>query len=211
MSIIRSVAMGALMGLPGIWHLSIPRAATAQVEKVQTPSQARVNARLDSLERLALTSGESDERWRATLSISAFGRLWMLTQRDVTAPPAEVRYPGVVRRLAKIYQQSNDRTVRSLIIGDMIRQAERAEAATFLAEVAQEPPPAAVPSPPGVALVWDDSQFPQQFDAINTLMYLGREGQAMLRRLHSMGVVREPTARMRLDELARQSFKQQGR
>jgi hypothetical protein len=210
MSSVPSTVYGCtLIVLLNVWQITAPAEASAQADSVRAPSQAWVNTRLDSLEQVAVTSGAGDRRWQAALGISGFGRRWMLTQRDVTAPPAEVRYPGIVARLARIYGQSDDYTLRDLIIGEMIQQGERAEAVAFLAEVAQAPPDPAPAVQPGVGRVWDD-RFPLQFDAIGTLTYMGLEGRAVLERLHAQGTVREQMARAYLDQLARHGFRRQG-
>jgi hypothetical protein len=118
-------------------------------------------------------------------------------------PPSEIRYPGIVERLAKIYRESADYGLRYSIISLMIPQAERAAAIAFLEEVAAEEPQRPV-SVPGVAVV--DDSWPLQNEAIGALLYLGPPGRAALQRLHAQGTVREPMARATLDNLARQGF-----
>ena len=208
MGICRALFAGTL-ALCFVLQTAVPDEAFAQADSVRAPSLASVNARLDSLEQVALTSDNGDRRWQAALAISGFGRRWMLTQRDVTAPPPQVLYPGIVDRLARIYRQVDVYSVRDLIIGMMIHQAERAEGATFLAEMAQEPPEPAPPAIPDVGIIWDD-RWPLQFNAINTLTYMGAEGRAVLQRLYAEGTLQHPAARRRLEELARQGFRKSG-
>lgn len=205
MAITRSIGYGGtLLAFASVWQITVPDRVLGQAVIAPAPSQAWVNARVDSLVQVALTS--ADRRSQAVLGIAKFGEWWMLTQRDVTAPPPEVRYPGIVARLARIYRQTDDYSVRGLIMGFMIHQAERTEAVAFLAEVAKQPADPPPPAPPGVGLVWDDTRFPLQYHAIGTLTYLGPEGRAALERLHAEGTVREPTARVYLDTLANHGF-----
>lgn len=190
-----------------VLHITVSGACFAQKGR-DLPPASRVNARLDTLERLALTSPKGDERVSATIGVASPGRYWFVANPQTEGPP-EVRYAGIVARLARIYRQADYR-VRSLIVVYMVHQAERAQAAAFLGEVAQEPPEPASPAPPGVAVVGDDTRSPLQADAIGALTYMGPEGRAVLERLHVAGTVTEPTARWYLEQLARRGFQRQG-
>lgn len=140
------------------------------------PPAAVVNASLDSLEQVALTSDSPDRRSAAVLAISGPGRWWMLTP-GAEEPPSEIRYPGVVARLVRIYRASDEYSLRHSIVRLMPLQAERAAAAAFLEGVAtEEPEPPSVP-PPGVAPVRDDSQIFLQNDAVVGLLRLGPPGR----------------------------------
>ncbi len=184
-----------------------PAQAVAQRDTLREPSQARVTAFLDSVQR---TAGTHDGAMRAAMIMSHFGEAWIRKPGDAALPPGPVIYPGIVQRMIRLYRQSPDTAVRGLIIGRMIYQAERAEAVAFLGEVAQEPPepPRPVPAPPpGMGIVKDDIQFPLQWGAIESLTYMGADGRAALERLQAQGTVREPLARKYLEELARQGFR----
>ena len=188
-----------------IW-LGAPANASAQRVTGMEPTPAKVNALLDSVQQ---TAASPDGAWRAALIISGVGERWLTKPGAALSSPAQVRYPGIVQRLTRIYRGTRESTVRALIIGLMLRQAERAEATAFLSEVAQEPPDAAPPTP-GMAIVADDMSFPRQFNAISTLTYMGTEGQAALTRLHAQGTVREASARRYLDQLAQNGFRRPG-
>lgn len=172
--------------------------AGAQQDRFLPPSI--VNAQLDSLEKVALTSLNPDERRAAVTRLSAPG--WTRSDRELS----EVRYPGVVARLARVYRQSNDYWTRYSIIRLLMPQVERADAVAFLEGIAQEPGPP--PAPPGVALV--DDKWSLQELAVGALTHMGDQGEASLRRLHAGGTVREVTARATLDRLARRGFKRIG-
>jgi len=178
--------------------------ASAQRDR-SLPATA-VNARLDSLEQVALSSGSREQRLAAVARISAPGWLTMGARKG--SAPIEVRYQGIVDRLVRIYQRNDDYWMRYSVIAMMIPQAERAEAAAFLEEVAEGPGEQPVP-PPGVVLVEDRSSL--QSLAVGALTYLGAEGEAALRRLHAAGTVREALARAELERLASAGFRQSGR
>jgi hypothetical protein len=164
-----------------------------------------VNTQLDSLEKVALTSGSPDARRAAVTRISAPG--WIRSDQPEGPVSPEVRYPGIVARLVRIYQQSDDYWMRYSIIRLLIPQVERAHAIAFLEQVAQEPgtEPAA---PPDVALIED--KWSLQALAIGALTRIGPEGEASLRRLHAAGTVRERTARTQLERLAARGFRKAG-
>jgi hypothetical protein len=175
----------------------------------RAPAQAKglvplsaMNAKLDTLEHTALSSANPDERRSAVIAIAAAG--WLRSQPPPPPPP----YPGIVARLASIYRQSDDYWVRYAIIGSMTQEAERAEAAQFLAEASARQPEPGPPPPEGVERVGNEAEFPLPYNAIRALMRMGPEGQAVLERLHALGTVREPMARAQLDTLARHGFKE---
>lgn len=161
-----------------------------------------MNPKLDTLERAVLASASPDARRSAAIAIAAAG--WLRSQPPPPPPP----YPGIVARLARIYRQSEDYWVRYAIIGSMIQQAERAEAAGFLGEVAVEQPAPGPPVPPGVAVVGNDAEFPLPYKAVRALRYMGSEGRVVLERLHAEETVREPMARAWLDTLANHGFEE---
>ena len=189
-----------------VLQIAVDDEAFAQAN--QFPPPAAVNAMLDSLERVALTSSNPDERARAVLAISGPGRLWISAPGANHTPPG-VRYPGIVDRLARIYLQSGKSSIRDVIVYWMLPQAERAEAAAFLAEVASQEAERSPPTPPGVLPVGHDTAFPLPYRAIDALTHMGPEGRAALERLQAQGTVREPSARVYLDQLAGQGFRRQ--
>jgi hypothetical protein len=194
----RAVPRAAAMIFACAAAVAAPGGAFGQQERFLPPSV--VNAQLDSLERVALTSSSPDERRAAITRISAPG--WMRSDQ-VEGRPA-VRYPGIVARLARIYRQSDDYWTRYSIIRLLIPQVERADAVAFLEEVAQEPG-AEPATPPDVALIED--KWSLQALAIGALTRVGPDGEASLRRLHGAGTVRERTARAELEHLASRGFR----
>lgn len=201
---------GTFVVFSGVLHMTIADKALAQADTLERadklPAPAVVNARLDSLEQIALTSNNPEARSAAVLAISAPGRWWQRTQDDQKTPPTAVRYPGIVARLARIYRQSDDYGVRYSIISLMMPQAERAEAVSFLEEVVEEPGPDPVQPRPGAAVVANDAVFPLAYEAVGALTRMGPQGRAALQRLYVSGTVREPMARALLEKLARQGF-----
>ncbi len=162
------------------------------------PSTAAVNARLDTLERQALSSNGCDSRTLALLPIAFAGRR---SSDPSSAPPPP--YPGIVDRLARIYRQTGVCGLRDKVIPLMVFQAERQAAVTFLEGVAQEPTSTA-PSPPGATHeIW-----PLPVSAVGALAALDQPGEVALRRLSAEGAVREPMAREALRRLARQGFRE---
>lgn len=208
MQIVRRMKCSWMLIILAVCQIAMPHEALAQVDTSAAPSQTRANARLDSLEQLALSS---HDEWHAALAIAEFGEWWMLSQRDVTVSPTVVRYPGIVERLVRIYRRSEDYTVRHLIIGRMIRQAERAQAVAFLTELARQPREPGPPPPPGIAVVADDTRSPPQLDAVSALTHMGAEGRTALEQLHTQGTVQEPMARAQLDTLASHGFQMPSR
>lgn len=182
-----------------------PAAVSAQDSTIHPPTQTQADARLDSLEAAASTPSTAQS---AVMEIAKYGEWWMLTQRDITTPPAHVRYPGVVARLVRIYHHTDDVGARNAIVGWMMYQVERGEAVAFLKEVAQEPPASPPEAPPGVAPAWGES-LPLQFGAIYTLRFMGTQGKAALQDLVAHGTVREPAARGYLEQLARHGFRRE--
>jgi len=162
--------------------------------------------RLDSLERVALTAATFNERLHAVTTIAGIA-IGPGCEDPRGASPPPTRYPGIVRRLAGIYRQSQDPDLRHGIIEFMPMLAECAEVAAFLAAAAEEVPASPPPPPTGSVLVDDDLRGSVQSQAIGSLLRLGTRGEATLRRLHTQGTVREPVAKAALDRLARNGFR----
>lgn len=194
----RTVYWGTLVALFTLGCAVAPARAMGQAKGFLT--LPAMNAKLDTLELLVVSS-DSCNRRRSTL-IAIGGAGWMRNEADAPPPPP---YPGIVARLARIYRQTTDCSLRATVITLMIQQAEREEAVAFLALVAQEPAPALPqPTPPGVVL--GDDNPPVQTLAIGALSSMDQPGEAALRRLQAEGTVREPMAREELERLARRGF-----
>ena len=157
------------------------------------PPAAALNPMLDSLEEVALTSDNLDRRLTAVLALSGPGRWWRLTGAE--EPPSEIRYPGIVERLVRVYRENPQNFgIRYAIVGLMSQQAERRVAAVFLEEVA-------------ATERTDDSQTVLQNEALSGLLYLGPPGRAALQRLYAKGTVRDPIAKATLEEFAARGFR----
>jgi len=172
------------------------RTPTAAVAWAQggPASDETVTRELDRLERSALTAPRLDER------LYAPGFMTMHYGRKCDDC---LSVPGVVARLVRIYHQSTEPRVRTLIVDLMGLQAETREATAFLTEVAKEPAaPTPVAARPG-----DDLAEPVQRLAVQRLCDLGADGKRALRALRAEGSVKEPTARATLAKLARTGFR----
>lgn len=189
--------------LAGFVWLIAPANTFAQAPPRLPPQVAY--QRLDSLERVALTAASFNERLHAVTTI--VGVAIGPSCEEAGGGPRQTRYPGIVRRLAGIYRQSQDPDLRHGIIEFMPMLAECAEVAGFLAAAAEEVPASPPPSPAGSVLVDDDLRGSVQSQAIGSLLRLGTRGEATLRRLHTQGTVREPLAKAALETLARNGFR----
>ncbi len=130
-------------------------------------SRPVVTTLLDGLEDLAL---DSDENVRGVAVASL-----MTPGRKVAGSPT-IR--GIVDRLSRVYHQSRDYGVRTLIVSQMHLQIEEAEAAAFLEAVAQED-----------NSLDSGSDRPPAHTALVSLTRMGPRGQAVLERLHAQGTV----------------------
>jgi len=145
--------------------------AQTEVERVfGTP--AAVAARQDSLERVAITSTDPNQRSSAIIRISAPGRAWYHVQGKDTTDPT-VTYPGIVAGLKRVYDAVGPRD-REVVVSLLSLQAERGEAVAFLTEVATRNTEMGEVAP--LALV-----------AVSALSRMGSEGAAALRQIHSTG------------------------
>lgn len=192
----------ALLVLSAVLQVAL---ASRGFSQAGLPSPTSMNAILDSLERVALTSTEAEVRARAVMTITGAGRLWTAAPGAGNMPP-RVRYPGIVARLARVYRQSNNASLRAMIVYWMPALDERAEAAGLLAEAAAQEPERVPPAPSGIAVVGNDATFPLPYLAITALTAMGEEGRATLAWLHAQGSVRETMARVYLDTLANHGF-----
>ncbi|MGD8869236.1 MAG: hypothetical protein PVI01_16565 [Gemmatimonadales bacterium] len=195
----RALRTAKLLVTAGLLQLLVSAGASAQQDSLFVFPQEFVNAVLDSLERVALTSNDHDQRVTAVLGVSAPGRFWLYTQPGAEEPPAEIRYPGIVDRLARIYRQSDDYWLQLAIIDLMALQAERARAVDFLEQVARESHPEDA-----------GTEWPLPLEAVIRLAEMGAEGRAAVERLHAQNAVRNPSARAHVEGLIRRGFKKPG-
>jgi hypothetical protein len=138
------------------------------------------------LEQLALTSDSRRLRTSSTFSLSQLGS---------RAKPHPVA--GTMERLERIYQQSTDPEVRSMVVVSLYDVSERPRALAFLERVAKQAP--------------DNQDFPGAASrALGSLVLMGDEGRAVLQRLYRTSAVRDPDARLELDNLAKRGFRISG-
>lgn len=138
---------------------------------------------LRGLEQLALTGDSSRLRVSATFNLSLPGSL---------RKPHPVM--GTMARLERIYERSNDPAVRGMVVVAMSDLAERQKALVFLERIARQGPEGAdFPAAPSRAL--------------GSLVAMGDEGRAVLKRLHETAAVRDPEAKLELATLSKQDFR----
>lgn len=142
-----------------------------------------VAALLRGLERLAL-SGETS-RLRASAAL----RLALPGSHRSTRPMT-----GMVVRLERLYERSQDPMVRSVIVSAMADAAERRDALAFLERLAIQAP--AETDFPGAAM-----------QALATLAAMDADGRAVLKRLHETRAVQDPEARYDLWVLASRGYR----
>lgn len=194
-----TAARAAFTAIVAAFSTAVPPEAPAQVRGAEWLSVRAMNAKLDSVEALALTCEKSDVQLARISAISVSG--W--TRSGPDAPPPPPPYPGIVARLANVYRQCQEYWVRWAIVSSMPAQAEQREAIAFLAQVAQETRP-----PETGGLLADDAGLPLPYEALGILSRLGFGGRAALQRLHAEGTVRHPAARRRLEGMAAQGFRE---
>lgn len=139
---------------------------------------ARVDSLLDGLERFAISSEHRRVQIMAFVRLSGGG---MATSRRPL--------PGIAARLVRIHENASTPHIRDEAVTRLGLQAEREVAVAALQRIA----------------VGDSAQqrSPQAaFRAVWALTGIGPEGEAVLRRLHARGLVREPTARHSMREIA---------
>lgn len=147
-------------------------------------SRAYVDSLLVGLEQIALTSDDESLRTRATSKLvgTASDRYGM------------VPIPGAMQRIRRIYRQTSDPAVRSLIVASLSRVADRTAAVAWLREIARQGP--------------KTEDFPDAaHQAITTLIATGEEGRAVLRELHrNRASLPDPKVRVDLEVLAAEDF-----
>jgi hypothetical protein len=158
--------------------------------------QSAVMNRLDSLERVIRLSDSALQQRAAIRELASYGDWRLLAQAKSPAPAGQVRYPGIVARLVRVYPHIKSTWVREEVIEVMPLQAEELPAATFLEQVATD-------TTHRRSNVGHNLTLPAF--AVMMLTYMP-EGRESLRRLHATRAVKEPKARSVLDSLARRSF-----
>ena len=123
------------------------------------------------------------------LRISAVVKVYLAGERGMKHP-----VPETVDRLERIYARSEDGSVRSAVMQMLPGVSERAKALSFLEARAIEGP--GIPGYP-----WSVR------NAIGSLARMGPEGGAVLRRLHEVGAIRDPEARVILETMASNGFR----
>lgn len=142
---------------------------------------AYVETLLRGLEDLALRSSATRLRSESVLLMAIVG------SHRVADP-----LPETYARLIRIYQGSQDGLVRLMVISAMGDLAVRSRAAAFLEGVAARYPLRYVTEPDA---------------AVQSLLRLGEEGRAVLKRLHETGAVQHQETRYRLGVLAGRGYR----
>jgi hypothetical protein len=145
------------------------------------PAQT-VNAILTGLERLALSSPDARVRVGAASAFTTAG-----SRRN----PRPI--PGIAQRMLRMYDRSQDRGVRRVLVSFMGRSAEPQVVIPFVRTLAIQDPHVA--DFPGAAS-----------HALATLAAM-EGGRSVLQDLHARGLVRDPGARFELNELAKRDFR----
>ncbi len=138
----------------------------------------RVDSLLDGLERFAISSEHQRVQMMAFVTLSGGG---MATSRRPL--------PGIAARLVRIHENASTPHIRDEAVTRLGLQAEREVAVAALQRIA----------------VRDSAQQRSRegaLRALSALSRLGPEGEAALRMLHARRLVREPTARHYMRELA---------
>lgn len=144
-----------------------------------------VDGVIDGLAELAVSHPEFRVRVAAAEYLMAPGR----------QDPSSEYLPGMVDRVQRVYEESTEPAIRSILIGWMPVQAETEAAVDFLRKVATSDK-----SPAG--RMWPDEQL-----AIDALSRMGDRGRQVLRQLDESGQVRNELARQRLDYLRTRDYR----
>lgn len=134
---------------------------------------------MDGLADLAVAHPEFRVRAAAAIYLTAPGNR-ALAPRNAS---------GVVDRIRRLYERSDERAVRSTLLRWMPNQAEEEAAVAFLETVARSER-----SPAG-------QMWPDEVLAIDALARMGEKGRAALRRLDAAGNIPNRLARQRLHDL----------
>lgn len=145
------------------------------------PEESRLA--LDGLESLAIEGSQSVRR----AAISKLGQAGSVRE-------GWPGVPGVIARLARVYDASDHPIEKNVIAGHMISLPDTAAAVDFLVSLAIQD---------------EDSQdFPGAAErGVHLLSYLGQPGRVALARIHREGLVRSPAARMQLRILEQRGYR----
>lgn len=176
----------------GLLLTVVPAAAAGQqYSKTMLPDKV-IYRRLDSLVDVSLSGRPLNERLAALTAVETLGKGWFMAHPERSAtPPVRIRYPGLVARMEKIFEQTDNASIRLFIVQDLAWQSERGEAVQFLVRVAEGPP-----------------GNPEEFhnlpeESVKSLVAMGPQGLAALRRLKASGAVKDVYALAYLEDLER--------
>lgn len=136
---------------------------------------------LDGLEEVALSEVSPDVRAEAALTLSMAG------SRSARKPE-----PATLARLERIYARSDDPQVKAAVVSGVARAAEHRSTLVFLEKVATRDPA----DYPGASV-----------DALAAMASHADSGSAVLRRLHTTGVVHDPEGSQWLDLVASRGYR----
>jgi hypothetical protein len=143
-------------------------------------SPADVEWLLRELEQFALTG---QPQW---LRAEAVGQLALPGSNRAVRPTT-----GTFARLDRVYRRSSDPLVKTVVVSAMGTLTEEPRAISFLERVATH----------------ESGTFPSAGKALASLLVMGDEGRAVLKRLHDTGAVRDPKARKDLATLAKNGYR----
>jgi hypothetical protein len=142
-----------------------------------------LDAFVRGLEELALKGTTSGVRSAAAMNLALLGS-------------GRKSHPvgGIGDRLQRIYQQTKDPVVRSMVVVGLADVADRPKALGLLRKIAVQQP--------------EKADFPGAASrALGSLVAMGNEGRTVLRGLYETGTVRDPDAKLELTNLAKQNFR----
>jgi len=140
---------------------------------------AEVNTVLEGLEAVTLSSAPGRSRAKAALLMATPGS-------SRAAKPLS----GIFPRLARVYNGNKDPLVRSSVLAAMGQLVDRRETTAFLERVAKTEPAGGLAG-----------------RAVASLVMMGDEGRAALKRLHDSKVVTDPDVRRDLDQIAKNGYR----
>lgn len=148
--------------------------------------KAAVDSVLTGLERIALTADNANARIAAATSLSALGD-----------PRFKKAIPGSLIRSLRVYRQSRDPLVRSLILPRLAFYEDRPQVIAFLKNVAMQSP--------------SEEDFPDApAHAVGALTDMTEDGQAALKWLYESKRVRNVQAAASLHYLSKRGFREEG-
>lgn len=140
---------------------------------------------MSGLEELALTHPEFRVRAAAAVYLMAPGNRALVSENP----------PGVIERVQRLYDRSDEVAVRSALIRWMPYQAEQNAATAFLETTAKSNRSPA------------EQMWPEEMLAIDALARMGENGRVVLQRLSDSGLVQNQLARQRLHYLRDEGYR----